>query len=806
MVSIHKKQLLIDGKPVLIRAGEIHYFRLEREEWQDRIDKLKAAGLNAVASYIPWLCHEEREGEFDLDGHGRASLDVGAFIDLCRENGLWFIARPGPFIMAEMKNEGIPCWVARKYPELVPVGWDGRPATTATLDYLHPDFLRCARSWYAAVCPILRDRLQPGGGNVIAMQLDNEIGMLSWVSNCPELTDRTLRDFREWLTERYAPDTLRTRYPFWDGDFAKGVRSPGDAWALSLKHDLGYYMRRRYAAYMETLRGYAEEEGVRDVPFLINIHGTGGGRGHTFPVGISQLYEGYTQSDAYFAGSDIYLGEMDMNGFQDLYVINAYMEAVNREDQPLASFEFECGDANYAEVLAARKDVSAVDFKTRMCVAQGNRAFNCYLFSGGRNYLLQDEPDGNGRIAITGERHGFAAPVSPEGKLNYTYDRLREVMTLLAANEEKLAVMEEERDDLALAFLPDYYMTEYCCPGSERERAMQEELTQFRGFDGVERFARSLLMDHFRFTAVNVQDRELPAVGTLAAFTCSYLAEKVQKKLLDYVEAGGNLILYGLLPVRDMEGEPCTVLKNALAIKNVSCYHSKYGYYLSVQPVGPLAGSAEVTAGHAETYDISDCVPLMVTADKRETCAFLKRVGKGQIMMIGTPYICHLENYRKLLALLGCEPALAEDSEYGGVFMTSQRNENGERFLHLMNLDGFGKHIGVYERGKPLFEGTKLRLAAKRALMLPLNMTIDGRTVEYATCEIMGRAPDRWTVRLTQEADVLVLRGNGLVAPSPDYRVEEEPGRTRVTSLLDGRVYTRLDIHFNNQAEGKNKE
>ena len=88
MIEIKNKQILIDGTPRLIMCGEIHYFRLGREEWQDRIDKLKAAGCNAVASYIPWLCHEPVEGQIDLNGTTRPALDLGAFIDLCKQNGL----------------------------------------------------------------------------------------------------------------------------------------------------------------------------------------------------------------------------------------------------------------------------------------------------------------------------------------------------------------------------------------------------------------------------------------------------------------------------------------------------------------------------------------------------------------------------------------------------------------------------------------------------------------------------------------------------------------------------------------------
>ena len=119
MIEIRNKQIRIDGEPRLIIGGEVHYFRLKREEWQDRLSKLKAANCNAVASYIPWLCHEPVEGEPDLEGRTRPELDLGAFIDLCRENGLYFLARPGPFIMAEMKNEGLPYWVYSEHPEAV---------------------------------------------------------------------------------------------------------------------------------------------------------------------------------------------------------------------------------------------------------------------------------------------------------------------------------------------------------------------------------------------------------------------------------------------------------------------------------------------------------------------------------------------------------------------------------------------------------------------------------------------------------------------------------------------------------------
>src|SRR5680860_586377 len=149
MIEIRDKQIIVDGQPRLLISGEIHYFRLRRSEWEDRIVKLKAAGGNTVASYIPWLCHELENGEIDLAGHARPELDLGGFIDLCATHGMYFFARPGPFIMAEIKNEGIPYRLYEDHPELVPVGWDGAPAPVRTLDYLAPAFLEAARGWYS---------------------------------------------------------------------------------------------------------------------------------------------------------------------------------------------------------------------------------------------------------------------------------------------------------------------------------------------------------------------------------------------------------------------------------------------------------------------------------------------------------------------------------------------------------------------------------------------------------------------------------------------------------------------------------
>ena len=184
MIELRRRQWIIDGTPRILFSGEVHYFRLARRDWRARLVDLRATGAQAVATYIPWVVHELPDGTIDVTGRTADWRDLGAFCDLAHELGLYVIARPGPYVMAELQHEGLPHRVLH----LAGPGattWQGRPLPTADLDYLSPVFLAEVERWYDAVLPVLASRLQPDGGPVIGVQLDNEIGMLAWVSNSP---------------------------------------------------------------------------------------------------------------------------------------------------------------------------------------------------------------------------------------------------------------------------------------------------------------------------------------------------------------------------------------------------------------------------------------------------------------------------------------------------------------------------------------------------------------------------------------------------------------------------------------------
>lgn len=698
---------------MLLFSGELHYYRLARGEWADRIEKAKQLGCNVVASYIPWLIHEPRDGEFDLTGSLRPENDLGAFIDLVASYGMYFIARPGPFIMAEMKNEGLPYWVYTKHPEAVPVSWDGEPARSRTLDTIEPGYLSSCRRWYSQVMPILAGRLEPQGGPVIAVQLDNEIGMLSWVHNQPELNEHALCDFAKWLGTKYDANTVRRRYPFDMNDpaeRARSLRTPSDEYALRFARDLGDWNRDRIARYVAKLREFAEQSGVRDVPFIINIHGSGGGRGLTFPVGIHHLMQAYTQAEGYLAGSDHYLGELTRENAPDLYLINAFMAAVG-EEQPLSSLEFEVGTGDYGETGAVRQSGASADLKVRLSVAQGNRLLNYYVLAGGRNPMLLDPVgDGNDRVAFTGERHGFAAPISPEGDLDPTWHALKRTTESMAKDAEHLADMDPEHDDVAFGFVPDYYKTDYKRPGLWEQMTAQLEYAR----DPMTKLARAMLFAGFRFPAVNLQAGPLQR-GVLAVSLSRYLDRADQRRLADYVKAGGRLLIVGEMPTMDMEGARCLVLAEALGAMPTGFMEASSSYHLSVRGTGLLEGEPEVRLWRAQSFDVGEAEPIARVIGTGAVTAF--RTDRA-VVFTGN-YPCHVRVYEKLFAALGSEPAIRHDHPLHGVILaTSARGS--ERFLHALNLDHEPKTLRILERGQPLLAEEPLQLAPREGKLVQL--------------------------------------------------------------------------------------
>lgn len=153
-----KEEFLLDGKPVKLLSGAIHYFRIMPEYWENCFYNLKAMGFNTVETYIPWNIHEPEEGVFDFSGN----KDVVRFVRLAQSMGLMVILRPTPFICAEWEFGGLPSWLLR-YPDM--------KVRTNT-----PLFLSKVDAYYKELFSRIAPLQITRGGPVIMMQVENEYG------------------------------------------------------------------------------------------------------------------------------------------------------------------------------------------------------------------------------------------------------------------------------------------------------------------------------------------------------------------------------------------------------------------------------------------------------------------------------------------------------------------------------------------------------------------------------------------------------------------------------------------------------
>ncbi|XP_068215646.1 beta-galactosidase-1-like protein 2 [Palaemon carinicauda] len=155
----------LNNKDLTIFSGTLHYFRVHPDHWRDTLRKFRAAGLNAVETYVPWNLHEPRQGVFDfgnLDEDMSRFLDLRTFLKTAQEEDLFVLFRPGPFICAEWDFGGMPSWLLRDENMRVRINYEG--------------FMDPVRDYFDNLLPRVADLQFTRGGPIIAVQIENEYG------------------------------------------------------------------------------------------------------------------------------------------------------------------------------------------------------------------------------------------------------------------------------------------------------------------------------------------------------------------------------------------------------------------------------------------------------------------------------------------------------------------------------------------------------------------------------------------------------------------------------------------------------
>ncbi|HSP77255.1 MAG TPA: beta-galactosidase, partial [Myxococcaceae bacterium] len=223
-VRFEEGALVLDGDRRLLVAGDYPYYRDRPERWAEKLARMREAGIEVVTFYLPWRHHLVEEGDgsrrFVFSGGPGDNRDVLGFIQEVGKAGLLGLAKPGPFVHAEVQLGGLPDHFSPSHDaRLEPaVSADGKPLRAQGLalpSAVTPRFLEACREWLGAVAEqVLAGRLYPSGP-LLGVQLGNE-GLYSDAAlalDAFDYSESALRRFRSFLALRYRViDALNVAY------------------------------------------------------------------------------------------------------------------------------------------------------------------------------------------------------------------------------------------------------------------------------------------------------------------------------------------------------------------------------------------------------------------------------------------------------------------------------------------------------------------------------------------------------------------------------------------------------------------
>ena len=556
-ITVDRTCYRINGQPIYLYSGEFHYFRVPRRDWARRIRLFKAAGGNCLATYVPWLIHEPAEGQFRFEG---GQYDVEAFLETAAAEGLYVIARPGPYQYSELKYDGLPAWLCDGYPELHAHDLDGKVFRQSSISYIHPLFLEKVRRWFAEVCPRLARHTVSRGGPIAFAQFDNELaGIHAWFGSldynaasmgCGSADGR----YPRFLQARHGTiERLNALYGTQFAAFAD-VRplAPGQATDVAgfrrLRDYFQFYLGT-VAEYGVTLAKLLRQHGI-DVPFVHNSAGPG------MNAWFKPLAEALPAD--FVLGSDHYysLGqEWAQNNPTPQYATNVFvsLETLRLLGYPPTIFELPGGSASDWPPITP-SDAEACYLVN---LALGMKGSNFYILTGGPNL------PGTG---TTTDLYDYGASIGARGEVRPLYRTQQKVGRWL---KQRPWFAETEREF-------DFRVT------LDFEQPIADQFWKQRGpflvsSPEVWTFAHRGLVSTAFCAGLSPAFVDLGADAWLAdtatpvvAVTSAVMRRADQERLVRFLQGGGRLLLVPVLPTHDENFEPCTVLADFLGAPTIA--------------------------------------------------------------------------------------------------------------------------------------------------------------------------------------------------------------------------------------------
>ena len=654
----------IDGKDQFLVSGEFHYFRVPAYDWKRRMELFKEAGGNCLATYVPWLIHEPEEGNI-LFGDV-PNRDLVSFLETAKEVGLKVMLRPGPYQYSELVNAGLPNWLLDDYPEILARDIHGEPFYNESVSYLHPKFLEKARVYYRAFADIVRPYI---GDPVAMLQVDNEVaGIHVWFGSIdyhPVTMGIGTEDGRypSFLKKKYGSlDAINKAYQLnaatWSEIRPAASSDRNDPAICRRLRDYADFYHTTLGEYLALLTSWLREDGLGG-PICHNSANPG--------MNSMFLETLDAMGDGFLLGSDHYYTlnqSWPQNNPTPQYAVNVFysMEMLRLMGMPPTIMELPGGSPSDTPPILPEDLLCC--YMTNL--AMGMKGLNYYVYTGGPNFPNTSQ---------VGDIYDYNAHIRADGSFNPTYSSLKAFGKFM----ESHSWMQRggRRGSAVIGF-------EW---NSTRCRDEEYKQVKFSRTDCWE-FAKTgliytMMCSEYAPELINL-DGTLDLTRPLIVPAPTVMSETTQRKLIDFVESGGQLLLAGTLPELDEEYRPCTLLRDYLGdpkLRNPrgrSCAlcHKEAGniYCMSlIHGMDEVPAESEILCHDLYSSDI---------------LGFTQNRGKGRVMYLAVQWsmklFAHAEFLELLLQKLGAQPCVKSSNR--NIFTSLLEDGNGHSTAIVMNL------------------------------------------------------------------------------------------------------------------------
>jgi beta-galactosidase len=763
-----KKNFILNDKKVFLNSGEIHYFRIKRELWDKHLEAAKEAGLTTVSSYVPWAWHEPEEGMFDFNGASCPERDLLGWLQRCQTHGLYCILKPGPFILAETRGAGLPDWFVDRYGVLVKMrNRKGEMVPSDGVNLFHPVYLEKVAMWYDQIMPLISNHEIAAGGPVIMMQICNEIGVFSWLAHQADYGEGVKGRFIQYLKKKF-PDISQIN-KLWQTDYKdfKGIELPPDGrLPFSSKGDRSRdyewhrFWRTYYGDYLRMLSKMARDRGVT-VPFYHNLPGWIYGSGYEFPVNITMYEDLFGDKSEIIFGVDHIPEFLSHRNMHDDRIINDITAAM-QGNKPLFAAEFQCGSREYHVVTNPRE----LELFYKASIAHGLTGWNYYMFSQGRN------PRHRG---YSGQTFYWFTPLTPEGERKSTFPLIKRMSKIIKISEN-IIVESKRKAEVCVLFYPPYYATELERPetGTSELQFNYATIRRSAYFDGLLKALQVLNVDYDMADLTNADAESLKQYKQVWAFSTDEMNARDQQVIADYTSAGGSLVIFPNLPDREMNQNPCNILRDALFIQ-------PSGKEVIDSPLIDIYDLKDIKCANPQmVYDEETLkgVEIIARTITGSACGFEKKLGKGTVIHIGTWIGFDTEGHKPVYeALLKRSGAKLRNTSASNEYITVRERFTDDNSAILFignyyNEEQYGKITYTHPRTCDAinipYSKNEMLWPALYGVLTPICFEIsEGLSVLHSTSDILGIAKNDKGIQITIYGDrdlegEIVLEGTNI--------------------------------------------